>query len=291
MLLRSILAFKHNENIHTFQHVFNCAITQYPIKYSKLNPTSKSFIQYARNFSLKSSKGSSKKDYIDVEIVEDEDSKDKSNTNPNSIKRKEDKSDSNSTGFGLFNFIKKKSQAAIDKISNLISNKKEVDTQLKLKQEKMKEINNQIDRVFENNGIIGKIMCSALKLMCYMMIDKIIEQSSDIELVQLKVKEIIENDSMSKILIGYPIEYSIPQQSSLSSTSINGIQTKNVDLSYFISGNNDNGLVIVQAMIDKNNVLFKSNQIILQTSSGKIHNVYVTNNKSGKKDIVDVRAL
>ena len=135
-------------------------------------------------------------------------------------------------------------------------------------------------------------MGSAMKFMSNIMIDTISQQSSDIEFVQLKVKELIENDSISKNLLGSSIEYSLPQQVSTSSMNINGIQAKNVYLRYSVSGSISNGQVEVRAAIDNNNqVLFKPNEIILQLASGKIHYISNNNNKYGKNDIIDVQAL
>lgn len=293
VLLSTILALKQSKHIHSIQRLCRYINSKYSMKdYSILdhhNSQSKSI--FKREFSIKSSKDNIP-DYIDVEIVEDN-SKKNTVVNPNnSINRKTEEFQSNSNSFGLFNIIKKTGQSALDKLSGLISDKE--DPQLKLKKQQKKEINNQIDKVFENVGITGSIMGSAMKFMSNIMIDTISQQSSDIELVQLRVKELIENDSISKNMLGSSIEYSIPQQVSTSSMNINGIQTKNVYLRYLVSGSINNGQLEVRAAIDNSNkVLFKPNEIILQLPSGKIHNISINNNngKYGKNDIIDVQVL
>ena len=217
-------------------------------------------------------------DYIEAEIVEDESSKTK--TSPLSKIA------------GIF-------ESAKDKLSNLFFNSiKESPVSISKKKHKkeMDIVQDNIDQLFKNTGLVGGMFGSIAKSIARPMVSSLLDSMersrNDIEDVTILAKRALQNDpKFIGILGSSDLELSSPIQSSLSSSSVNGIGQTNIFLVIPFEGLYNNGVVEIISTIP-NEKSSSIRRIVLDSLKVRLSNgntmIINTSGSYGSTNIIDV---
>ena len=111
-------------------------------------------------------------------------------------------------------------------------------------QRQKKELDQQIDQVLGGTGLLGGFMGSMMKGIAGMAAKSFAQTSEDIERVQQAAVDALTTQ------LGASIQFDSPMQQAYSSSSINGVVTKNIQLVFQASGSQASGYVQVSAQID-----------------------------------------
>lgn len=233
-------------------------------------------------------KNKKKIDYIDAEIVDEkyESKYDKKSTDSSTL----------STVSGIF-------QSAKNKLSNFFKsdNEKEnvslFETNKKKKYDKeMDIIQGNIDEVFKNTGLVGgmfgSIIKSVAKPLISSMLESMEESKNDVNDVIRTAKRALQSDQNFISALGTSeVDLSSPIQSSISSSSFNGVGQTNIYLMLPFEGSYSNGFVEVQSTIPTTNNK-KIRTINLDSVKVRFANgrtmIIKTNGSFGNSNIIDV---
>lgn len=212
-------------------------------------------------------------EYIDVEII-DNTKKEK--------QRKPEESRKEPSEPGFLGLAKSTAKFAVNKLSKLFGR----DEESMKKKERTAAFNTEIDRAFQNTGLIGGMMGRAVKLVGGMVMNNLAESMKDIEQVRSDIADLIGLDSSSCTALGGTYQVYIPIASSSSTSVINGRKTKRMQLIMPVQGSLDNGQIEVIASATDGEAV-EIEEAVLQLSSGRTIRV-PTKRAPGKGTIIDV---
>lgn len=222
-------------------------------------------------------------DYIDAEIVDEKSEKKNEISSP--LSKVSD----------IF-------QSAKNKLSKIfVSDKEEnvslFETKKKKKYEKEVDIiQGNIDEIFKNTGMVGGMFCSIVKSVAKPLITSVLnsmeESQNDINDVIRTTKRALQSDpNFVNILGSSDIDLSSPIQTSVSSSSFNGIGQTNIYLILPFEGSNSNGFVEVQSNIPNNNNkkirTISLDSVTVRFANGRTMAIK-TNGSFGNSNIIDV---
>lgn len=126
------------------------------------------------------------------------------------------------------------------------------------KRRRKEQVNQAIDKVFEDSGLdksglIGGLIKYFVKGMGGMVSEMVRDSANSVQSVQSSTLRELEEDSRTRSILGAPIEYGTPISTSSSTISINGLTEKTVMLVFPVSGGRSSGMVEVKASIEDGN--------------------------------------
>lgn len=162
------------------------------------------------------------------------------------------------------------------------------------KRERNKEMNTAIDKMFENSGVLGTVAGRLLKSVGGAVAEMAREAGKDADAVMVAVRRRLEMDDECTNAIGDNITLGAPLTASSSSMNINGAVSKNFMYMVPAQGSRGVGQVQVRASIDGNEGRVVLQELVLQTSSGKVIKVGSSGGGSGRGGVgkvIDVEIL
>lgn len=120
--------------------------------------------------------------------------------------------------------------------------------------------------------------------------DMLEESANDVANIQDSVESLLSNDISISSYLGDDIRCSSPQQSSSSSTSINGVLRKSVFYAMPVSGSRGRGMVQVRASFQSKEE-YKISELVLQLDDGRVFNVKGGGGSGGNKKVIVVEPI
>jgi hypothetical protein len=219
-------------------------------------------------------RNSKDKDYIDVEVIDNTKKKKNERT-------AEDVGSDSSSAPGFLGLAQRTAQTAVRGLTKLFGR----DEETLRRKERTAKLDSEIDRAFQNSGVLGGLMGKVMKTVGGMVINNIADAARDIEEVRMQVEELIENDPACKASLGSGIQVYPPMSTSSSSMSVNGRVQKTIILLMPVQGSAGSGQVQVASSGGKDAISI--DEVVLQLSSGRVINV-PTRRRAGKGTIIDV---
>lgn len=196
---------------------------------------------------------------IDVDVVDDQNKPVKRSNN-----KKVESKDSNTSIFG----------GLVSRVQGIFG----LDEATKRKREQKKMINNSIDKMLQGSGPLGTVVGGVVKMVAGMMSDAFAESANDMNAVVTAIESSLDDSGDAYDILGLNIRCGTPFSTSMSSMSINGVMTKNMNLILPVSGSKSQGQVQVASTIDNTGNVFIS-QLILTSTSGQV--ITIKGNNSG----------
>jgi len=162
------------------------------------------------------------------------------------------------------------------------------------KKEQKKQINTAIDKMMEGTGLTGKLLGGIMKGVGGMIAEGLADQQVDMQSVNDLIVSTLENDDECSRLLGRGIGIQQVFSSSSSSSSINGMSSKQVNLGLIVSGSQDSASVQASASSGDGKELYLTALTLQFQSTGKI--IRVVNSGSGqggaggsRRNVIDVK--
>lgn len=137
------------------------------------------------------------------------------------------------------------------------------------RRQQKQEIDRGIDQILKGTGLAGGLIGGVVKGIAGMVSDAVADSQQDMQTVNALVEQAIEQDDECSRLLGSGLRLSAPYSSSSSSTSVNGVSSKTVQLMMNAQGSRDTAAVQVQAT-SSGGKLQLSGLVLQMQSSGKI---------------------
>ena len=234
-------------------------------------------------------------DFIDAEIVGEEN--EESSSSSRGISKAyfdEEEKNENENSRGLLGGLARG-------IGKLFGGGKDNSALAKRKKSQRKEINDQIDQMFDNagaGGIGGALLKNIVKGVAGGASDMFAASGNTYALVTSEIVHELQKNSKTSFILGDSISCSMPYQSSTSSMNINGISQTKVRYILAAQGTKGQATVDVNArMVDDETVIIDtlvlitpSGQQVLVKTSGGGGGGGIGGNYNGQ-DIIDVDAL
>ncbi|KAJ1422059.1 hypothetical protein B484DRAFT_452527 [Ochromonadaceae sp. CCMP2298] len=239
------------------------------------------------------SRFSKERDYIDVEVVGEDDKRDYDKGS----RKKEESSDwrveekpakSEGTG-GLFGLLKYTAKAAVGTAKSLgggLARTLGVDEESKVKNERRDKLNTEIDKVF-GKTLMGGLVGRVAKIAGGMVMEALAESANDLADVQSAVSKLLLQHSESRGALGSGVECSMPMQSSSSAVNVNGVSKKQLAFVFPVRGSSGQGQVQVQASTSQG--VLRIDSLVLAVQGRQIR--VPTSVGGGSGTIIDVEAL
>jgi len=220
------------------------------------------------------------KDFIDVEIVND----DSVNDNDAGLSRQRARNDQKQDRGGLFQKVAGTAKSAVGGLTKLFG----VDEETKRKRAMKKQLNTEIDNVFKGGGIMGGLMGGIVKSIGGVLMESMAQNANDVEDVQRAVSQLLRQHDKSRNVVGESIQCFMPMQSGSSSTNINGVYEKRISLMFPVQGSRGSGQVQVEAS-SRGKQGLQIDTLILRTMDGRT--IDVPTSRGGGGTIIDAEIL
>ena len=163
------------------------------------------------------------------------------------------------------------------------------------KKEQKKQINTAIDKMMEGTGLTGKLLGGIMKGVGGMVAEGLANQQVDMQSVNDLIVSTLENDDECSRLLGRGIGIQQVFSSSSSSSSINGVSSKQLNLGMIVSGSQDSASVQASASSGDGKELYLTALTLQFQSTGKIIRVVNSGSSQGgagtssRRNVIDVK--
>jgi len=146
-----------------------------------------------------------------------------------------------------------------------------VDEKSQEKKRQRKAVNTAIDTMLKGTGVAGTLVGGVMKAAAGMLSDAFAESASDMQSVYSLITDALDGDEEVSGLLGRDIRVDSTFSSSSSSMSVNGVQSRTINLSLQVSGSRDSA--IVQASAANSGDGLELAQLAVQLRDGRVINV------------------
>ena len=172
---------------------------------------------------------------------------------------------------------------AVDSVAKFFG----LDNESKLKKERQRKVNESIDNMLAGTGIVGGVFGGLMKGVANVMAESFAESAGDMDKVMAEVQRNLESQEDFQNILGDSLSLGSPFSTSISSSNINGIINKNMNLIMPVTSSGGNGNVQVQASIDQSGRV-SINSLVLKHESGRVISSSNNYRQGGRGKIIDV---
>ena len=146
-----------------------------------------------------------------------------------------------------------------------------VDEKSQEKKRQRKAVSTAIDSMLKGTGVAGTLVGGVMKAAAGMLSDAFAESASDMQSVYSLITDALDGDEEISGLLGRDIRVDSTFSSSSSSMSVNGVQSRTINLSLQVSGSRESA--IVQASAANSGGGLELAQLAVQLRDGRVINV------------------